>query len=84
MSVSFHGVGENSLDLNNGLATRLLVALGHDPGMDSAGSMSLAGIRDKMEAAFPLLDSQDLEYLEMLRDIIEELKEAGHTTLTWS
>lgn len=80
MSVSFNG----DLDLNNGLASRLLRAMGYKVTEDSNGEMPLAAAKEGIERARATVSSEDRPYLDMLAQVVQDVEASGSDTLTWS
>jgi hypothetical protein len=89
MSVSFTGIKKRgmkyprSLDLNNGLAGRILQAMGLPPCEETAGKMPLKEAIAGVEKAKGTLAADDLQYLDELSAICQDLKKARRTELTW-
>lgn len=83
MSVSFIGDGAYTLDLNNGLASRLLRAMGYEVTEETSGSMSIFAAEAGILQAKKILAEDDLEYLTYLSELVQELKVTGRTELTW-
>jgi len=79
MSVQFG----NGLDLNNGLASRLLRAIGYNVSESSAGYMPLNQALTGVQEAKSTVSKDDLEYLMLLEEEILQLKEEGATVLDW-
>lgn len=90
MSVSFQGpkapgkAFPATLDLNNGLASRLLRAMGYKVGEETAGEMPIKkakkGISDARET---IKDVEDLKYLWYLSEMVDDLIQAGDKKLIW-
>lgn len=78
MSVSFRGLG-----LNNGLASRLLGAIGYPVGESSAGSMRVDEMLTGIEAAKSKVTSDDAPYLRMLEKVVLQVQEDGDEVLEW-
>lgn len=83
MSVSFFGTNGHTLDVNNGLASRLLSAL-NLPSNGTAGSADLSTAKERFKEARSKLSGEDLEYLDDLERQVDNLLKAGETTLEWS
>ena len=75
--------GEETLDLNNGLASRILVAMGLPSPEVTHGSMPVAEAKSRLAAVSGLSDD-DMGYVEALREIVEELESEGKDLLEWS
>ncbi len=82
MSVSFHGLGY-TLDVNIGLADRLLTAIGYKTNEYTHGSMPLAEAKMALETAKATLP-EDEEYFKHLRKLVNELSEQGFNVLEWT
>ena len=84
MSVSFNG----DLDLNNGLASRILVAIGYAKSENNIvythGEMSLAAAKEGIERAKSSVSTEDRHYLDMLAQVVRDLETSGRDMLTWS
>jgi len=83
MSVSFIGDGIYTLDLSNGLASRLLRAMGYVVTEETCGSMSIPSAEAGILLARLTLSLDDIEYLDYLEELVKELKVSGRTELTW-
>lgn len=83
MSVTFNG----NLDLNNGLASRLLVAIGFYKGLDEAiythGEMPIDAALAGIEQAKTVVVADDLKYLGYLEEEARAIKASGGEQLTW-
>jgi len=78
MSVSFRGLG-----LNNGLASRLLGAIGYPVGESSAGSMRVDEMLTGIETAKGKVTPDDAPYLTMLEKVALQVQEDGDEVLEW-
>lgn len=89
MSRSFQGVKPRgskypeTLDLNNGLSTRILVAMGYNVTEETSGEMPLDKAQAGILKARNVLEDEDLEYLDMLDELVRELVKARKKKLTW-
>lgn len=87
MSVSFHGVPTSrrlsSLDLNNGLASDILRAIGYKVGESSDGMLPTSAAKEGIARARTMLADDQLQYLGYLEELITELEASGATRLTW-
>lgn len=89
MSVSFQGVRAKgskypeTLNLNNGLASRILRAMGYAVTEETSGEMSIEQAQKGIVAARQTLPDEDLEYLDMLDDIVRDLAKARKKKLCW-
>lgn len=86
MSISFQAVDGDTLDFNNGLATRLLTAIGYDVTEETAGSMSIEAAKKGIAEArsWQRIKKEDMKYFEMLEDLIDELADLEYRELVWS
>jgi len=82
MSVSFESP-TGTLDLNNGLAGRLLQAIGYKVGESNAGGMGIEAALAGIARAKGTLDPVDEVYLVYLEEVVREVKDSGGDTLTW-
>lgn len=84
MSMSFNG----DLDLNNGLASRILVAIGYAKSENDIvythGEMPLAAAKDGIERAKTTVSAEDRPYLDMLAQVVQDVEASGSDVLTWS
>lgn len=89
MSISFRGVRAKgskypeTLDLNNGLASRILTAMGYPFTGESSGEMPVGQAQKGLATARQILPDEDLEYLDMLDDIVRDLAKARKKKLCW-
>lgn len=81
MSVSFQGHND-SLNLNNGLASRLLAAMDL-PINSTAGETDISTMPGRITTAKTKVSGEDLPYLQKLEDLVTDLTEAGATKLEW-
>lgn len=85
MSRSFYGVGDYSLDLNNGLSARLLNAMGYSGSLQfTDGEMRIEEAFIGIEKASHTVAPEDARYLFWLEELVLELHAAGHTKLEWA
>lgn len=78
MSASF-----GNLDVNNGLASRLLRAIGYSVSEESSGSMRIGDMLVGIQAAKVTLAPEDLKYLEWLEDEVVQAQVNGKTVFEW-
>jgi len=83
MSVSFIGEDSYSLDLNVGLASRILRAIGYNVTEETCGSMIIPSAEAGILLARLTLNTDDIKYLDYLEELVKELKAAGRSELTW-
>lgn len=77
----------SNLDLNNGQASRILVAIGFAPSIDKVvythGEMPIDAALVGIERAKTTLVEDDLKTLAFLEEEARAIKAAGGTQLTW-
>jgi hypothetical protein len=87
MSISFHGVPDSrrcrTLDLNNGLASDILRAIGFKVGESSDGEMPIEAAKVGIQKAKMTLGKDQLPYLGYLEELVTELEVSGAIRLTW-
>lgn len=79
MSVTFEG----ELDVSNGLASRLLRAIGYPVGEDSDGSMPIKEALEGIQRAKGTM-GEDEKYLGYLEELVTSLQADGADLLSWS
>lgn len=83
MSVSFQGIKGRTLDLNNGLASRLLDAIGYGVGEATHGQMPIQRALEGIERAKKSVAEEDAKYLVWLGELAQGVADAKGRTLTW-
>lgn len=89
MSVSFQGTKRRgkrfpeTLDVTNGLASRLLHAMGYPVGEETAGTMPLKAAIAGIENAKAVVSAEDRVFLDHLAEVCADLKRARRTELVW-
>ena len=84
MTVSFPEVnGDIHLHVNNGLASRLLRAMGYRVSEASDGSMPVVAAKWNITQAMDGMSEEDRPYAESMVEILDEYEEAGKETIEW-
>lgn len=78
MSISF-----GDLNVSNGMASKLLRAIGYPVSEESSGSMKIDTMLAGIAAAKSTLGDEDLKYLGWLEDEVRAAKDGGATDFEW-
>ena len=84
MSVQFARPNGHTLDLANGIASRLLYVIGYPVGEDSDGWMSCATARDAVDDIKTWPIARRPEFLAEFEAVVAEHEQAGWDTIRWS
>jgi len=89
MSVSFQGVKPKgskfpeTLNLNNGLVHRILRAMDYPVTIETSGEMPIEKAVAGIAKARATIEGEDVDYLDMLDDLVKELVKARRKKLVW-